>query len=95
MNILKKYYKACEEIAQEIVKRYGDPIYSFWVGDEIGGVFCLSDYYLSINEMVELIALDVTDEEFFEWYYWRLDLWEQEKEVPLNLKNKIREMRSK
>ena len=95
MNCLKKYYEACELIAQEIVKRYGDSTDSFWVGDDIGGVFCLSDCFLSVNEMVELIELDVTEEEFFDWYYWRLDLWEQEKEVRLNLKNKIREMRSK
>ena len=65
MKEIKNYEKACEAILLAFVKKYfedpEDPedfanyVNFYWIGNEIGGVFFVNDWYFSLNDA--LVAL--------------------------------------
>lgn len=91
MKELKAYEKACNEVAQAVLKKFKfEQDHDFWIGGEIGGVFYFCDYYLGMDTMVNILKYDFTVDEFFDWYYLSLDLHTEGKDVPSNMKNFIK-----
>lgn len=48
-----------------------DPCY-FWVADEIGGILNYEDYFFSFNDILTCYKLDITFEQFINWYDFSL-----------------------
>ena len=75
---LKQYYDTvCNLYVLEFLKKHGfwdeednEPYNCDWVGDEIGGILCVSDYYIGFNDIKLDIDKDVSKDVFFEYYYW-------------------------
>ncbi len=40
----------------------------YWIANEIGGVLCFNDYFVSTNIMADYFRLGYTPDQFFEWY---------------------------
>jgi len=39
------------------------------VGDEIGGILCISDFFFGMDRMVEAFQLNATTEQLIDYYY--------------------------
>ena len=85
---LKNAENAINNLAFSIVKRYDlDEKDSFWIGDSIGGVFCVSDWCLGVEDLFEIVRNEPTYDQLSGWYYNRLDSYEDEKIICYTLKN--------
>lgn len=85
-----QYFEACERIKEAFLKKYYnyytlDDI--FWVGDDIGGVACVGEYFHNMNDMVAALYLDCPVEKFFEWYDYCLENYEKKDAIYYNLKS--------
>lgn len=72
----------------ELIKDYDlDPSYGYWVGDEIGGVYCNGDMFsVSFNDMIFIVDNGISKDEFLEWVDYCLWAHEFGQTVP-NLKS--------
>lgn len=64
------WQQATENIAKKFLEKYfPDEVYgkdAYWADDNIGGVFCIQEYYyLSIRHMVGTLEANVSEEEYF------------------------------
>ncbi len=80
MKLLNKYEDICIDIVDEFVEKYfvdnDNKRSDFdldWVANEIGGVVQISDYYFSMNDIVETLRLQPSKEQLFNWYNKCLD----------------------
>lgn len=70
---LKKLREDYERLANmyldELVKAYElDPDNGYWVGDEVGGVYCNGDMFsVSFDDMIFIVTYNVPKDEFLEW----------------------------
>ena len=85
---LKKYYKACEELAEEFKKAYFSDAYDdfFWVGDEVGGCFSISDYFFSVADMVTILEVKPDWDRLFDVYYYQVDCYTEGKQPEYSFK---------
>lgn len=84
MKPLKAYYRVCEQLKDEFVFRYFFPKEDFhWIGDEIGGVLSVGDIFIDMHTISEVFRLNMTGDQFHDWYWWQLDF----KNLPLNIEN--------
>lgn len=74
-NFKNNYETACNDYVKELCKRY-EWCYEdgWWVSDEIGGIFCVSDieYSLSMNDIKLLVDENVDFKIFSEWWDYNL-----------------------
>ena len=91
MKEIKNYYRSCEAIKDLFIKTYYSDSYddSFWVGDEIGGVFCISDEFFGFSDMVTLLENKVSYDKMIDWYGWSLEEHAAGNSV-MNLKNYLK-----
>lgn len=69
---------------------------TFWVANEIGGVLSVTDYFFSLDDIVQAIKLGPTRDQLLDWYYYHIDcaftkeaLPDDEEVLEFNLKNWI------
>jgi hypothetical protein len=89
-KVLLEYYIACDKVKDAFVEKYLEYDDSFWIGDERGGILSFSDQFLDMNHLVQVLELNMTDDELFDWYYWQIDFAHEQKTPPLNLENFMR-----
>lgn len=69
---VKDYWKACDKIAEAFVEKYfpDGPGFDapFWIGDQIGEVLAVNDYFFDLNVMVDALKFNTSEEELFGWY---------------------------
>lgn len=74
-NFKNNYETACNDYIKELCKRY-EWCYEdgWWVSDEIGGIFCVSDieYSLSMSDIKILVDENVEFKVFSEWWNYNL-----------------------
>lgn len=74
-NLKNNYETACNDYIKELCKRY-EWCYEdgWWVSDEIGGIFCVSDieYSLPMNDIKLLVDENVDFKIFSEWWDYNL-----------------------
>ena len=74
-NLKNNYETACNDYIKELCKRY-EWCYEdgWWVSDEIGGIFCVSDieYSLSMSDIKILVDENVEFKVFSEWWNYNL-----------------------
>ena len=71
-NKIKEWEKLTNEITRKFLYDYFDdvdPEY-YYVADEIGGVFFYADYFLNFSDVITCYKLDISEEQFFNWYDW-------------------------
>jgi|ERR1035437_4036040 hypothetical protein len=85
-EVLKAWKEATSSLATYFANRYfGKDSERWWVSDEIGGVFYVNDYFFNSEDMVGYLEYKYTAKEMFDYYQYRLDLYE-EQGSPLNIK---------
>lgn len=103
-GLLFTYYYACENILRQFIHVYfASPDNTFneiyegigkhWVCEDIGGVACIGDYYIDMDQMVTCLEKGISSEAFFRWYNYALDEHMQERS-PVNLENFWRQYKS-
>lgn len=96
MKVIKAYHKATEDIAKVFVKKYfpneicGKD--TFWVGDQIGGVFSVSDMFLNIDQMIIMLENKAKFEQLYDYYWAAVDagMEEPSRELGINFENYIK-----
>jgi len=79
MKAVKEYELAVEKLAKAFIKKYfskEDGYWNaecFWVGDEIGGMLSVSDYFFDVNSMVDYMKYNYTEDQMFEYYDYALE----------------------
>ena len=91
-----KYEKVCQEVALEIIKTYFSEWEGveyghdwWWIGDTIGGVMGIGDYFFHFDALVEALRYGATEKQFFDYYDYCLDLASEGKPIDINFKNYI------
>lgn len=68
---IKAWKEATEAIAKVFTKKYfPDEEYrvdTYWVGDEVGGVYCVADRFFNVDRMIEALELGATYEQISEY----------------------------
>lgn len=85
---LDNWIKAAEQIKDYFVLMYygkGDHD-SYWIADEVGGVFFINDNFYSVNDMVDFLIANYTEKQMFEYYDYRLDAY-QKNGMVINIRN--------
>jgi hypothetical protein len=69
MQEIKEYEEAVENIAKKfckIFKSYYDK--ADWTGGEIGDVLAVGDLFVNLNDMLTVLKMNVTKQEFISYY---------------------------
>lgn len=77
MSLKSDYINACNAYLKAFCEMYGFDYYpDFWIGDEVGGVIELGDYFVNINTIRTAVDRNVPREEFVKWYdsVWTAEL---------------------
>lgn len=96
MKVITNWRKATEQVAIAFTKKYfPDERYgkdTFWVSDEIGGIFVVSDYFFGVNPMIEALELKATFEQLSDYYYVSVDYCMENPNKPMhtNFKNYVK-----
>jgi len=69
MKLVINYENAIEDIAKEVCKIF-DCEYdkSDWTGGEIGDIFSIGDMFLTLDDMVTILKMNATREEYLAYY---------------------------
>lgn len=73
------YYDACNLVARKFTKKYfkGYPeleyLNDWWVAGNVGTIIFIGDYFFDMENMVEALERNVSDEVLFDWYDWMID----------------------
>lgn len=93
-KVIKKWRDATEELAKVFVEKYFpqqvNSKYVYWVGDEIGGVLYVCDYFFNIDAMIDALELNATVDQLIDYYDMEVDYGMEDKPVPVNFKNYIK-----
>lgn len=77
---------ATSELAYYFKVRYFDKeADSYWIADEVGGVYVIADYFFNIGDMVDFLRHNYTKKDMFTYYDHALDCATNHKEC-LNIK---------
>jgi len=95
---IENWREATEQVADTFVERFFlEEKYSprghgsSWVGDEIGGVFCISDMFFSLDRMIEAIVYNATFDQLCDYDAAEIEYNPQGSERPLvNFRNYVK-----
>ena len=74
MSLKSDYINACNAYLKAFCEMYGFDYYpDFWIGDEVGGVIELGDYFVNINTIRTAVDQNVPREDFAKWYDYCMD----------------------
>lgn len=93
---VKKWREATNELAKAFTKKYYPDarfgIDTFWVGDEVGDVFFISDMFFNVDRMVAAIELNATIDQLHDYHDAEMEhaMKETDKPMPVNFKNYVK-----
>jgi hypothetical protein len=94
MKAVKNWQDATEELAKAFVKKYFPHEQGskdvFWVGDEIGDVFCISDMFFSVTRMREALELNATYDQLQDYYWIETEKGIAGERMKINFKNYVK-----
>lgn len=70
------YNLGCIEYLRLFCEKHGfdyEDTKDSWVGNEVGGVACVGDYFVDMGVIIADIEMDAPEHEFMEWYDYCLD----------------------
>jgi hypothetical protein len=96
-NTVEKWRKSTNDVAKEFTRKYFPNerfrLDTFWAGDEIGGVFCVSDMFFDVNRMIESLELKASFDQLYDYANAELNhatSADGDKPTPINFKNYIK-----
>lgn len=95
-KIIDEWYNTTEKVTRQFVKKYfPHEVYgedTFWVGDEIGSVFCVGERFFNLDRIIEALTLKATRTELYKYYDWEVDhcYVSPHTAPPINFKNYIK-----
>jgi hypothetical protein len=95
MKAIKEWRNATDNLAKAFAKKYfpDEPTqYNFWVGDDIGGVFCVCEMFFDVDRMVTALELKATFDQLYDYYHAEIDHATENPEKPfrINFKNFVK-----
>mgnify|MGYP003633243368 CR=1 FL=1 len=97
INVVQKYKDACEDVARVFMaKYYSEYEYtqdSYWVADEIGGVFYICDEFYNIDRMIQALELNCPPEKLYEYQDMESEHYQganSDKPLRINFKNYVK-----
>lgn len=88
-KLLASYKRSCDNIAKEFIKRYytyDDGSFQDYTWIDIGGTCNIGDYYWNLDNMIDAIKYNYTEEKLIEYYDYSLEQYEK-KGFNINMKN--------
>ena len=75
LDNIVEWKKLSNRIAEQFLYHYFDDLdpYYWWVCDGEGGILCYGDYFISFDTILTCYKLDITFEQFINWYDFCLD----------------------
>ena len=84
MKQIKELEKAITKFTDYFIKRYfGKDVDMFWVGDEVGDVLYVNDYFFDLNKMIDYVKYDYSFDELYDHYHYFTEF----EGSPINIKN--------
>jgi len=65
---IKNYENACNDIANLFADTYFEEPYMHWIGDSIGEVIGINDYFFNVDDILTYLKAKATKEEMFDYY---------------------------
>jgi len=87
---LQTWQKATNDLAQQFANKYFDGGEWHWVADQIGGIYCIADYFFNLDRIVEALELNATTDQLLEFYDYELECHELKKDKEINFKNFVK-----
>lgn len=70
------YNLGCIEYLRLFCEKHGfdyEDAKDSWVGNEVGGITCVCDYFVDMGVIIADIEMDAKEHDFVEWYNYCLD----------------------
>lgn len=92
-KLITAWEKATDNIAEAFLLKYfdrkRDRYDEWWVGDEIGGIMCINDYWFDLHTMLLALRCDVSEKILFSYYDYALECHTDDKQC-INFETYIR-----
>ena len=78
-KMLKEQWRnACNGYLVELLRMWGlDAHYGYWVGDEVGGLYCYGETHnLTMEDIIYIVENDIEEDEVLAWEDYLLDAYE-------------------
>ena len=64
MHTLKQWEQATDNLRGVFIEKYFSDVSvdSYWVGDEIGGILFINDFFFNLSNMVDYLKYDYLEE---------------------------------
>jgi len=85
---LKQWELATHNLTNVFTEKYFKNSVSdiYWVGDEVGGVLCVNDYFFDIGRISEAIRYNTSIKRLFEYYDKEIEFAMRDKDMPVSFK---------
>lgn len=85
---LQKWEEATQDLADYFAYKYFGKDLSdvYWIGDEVGGVLALNDYFFNTQDMVDFLRYKYSVKDMFDYYDYKMDMQMKKKEY-MNIDN--------
>lgn len=89
---LKNWEKETNKLKDIFVKKYfGDSANDvYWIGDEIGFILCVNDYFFDLQRIGEAIKYNASVKRFFEYHNKELELAIKNKKMDIAFRNYLK-----
>jgi len=87
---LEIWEKATNDLAQQFANKYFDGGEWYWIGDQIGGVYCIADYFFILDRIIEALELRATYKQLIQFYDYELQCHEKDEAKTINFKNFVK-----
>jgi hypothetical protein len=88
---VKEWERACNNLAHNFqVKYFGNGAESYWVADDIGGIFFINDYFFGMNDIVDFIKYGYGIKDMFTYYDFCLEERKRGRDPRFNIKTWIK-----
>lgn len=85
-EVIDEYEYVCNLVLEKINNIYFEGEADVdWVGNEVGGVATVADYFFDMNTMVIALRYNATEKQFFDYY----DMTLEDEKPKMNFKNYI------
>jgi len=89
-KLLLEWEEITNGIVEFFIEKYFDKPEWFWVGDEIGGILCVNDYFFDLDRILDCIRFNATAKQLFEFSEVEVEYRSENKPMITNFKNFVK-----